>query len=235
MKAKLIPILIISIALTACASGLTPAPTAYPAPSTQTNLPPTQTSVPAITLTSPVKSTITAYPTRWRDFTPTPNSTPGAWSEFTSEFSYPENLKPTYSGTIHYSIRYPADWFLYPGYTIVFLGNEWGGTYIQNYERIGETPEQPTLTPGKVQLKVYTAGPCTSAIGKPCPTDLPLLSNGIPGIQEIEQQNGFTYWGVSLYAQDYQFGLIAAMPGTPEENAELIQILEEILATVRLW
>ncbi|MFZ5880857.1 MAG: hypothetical protein ACOY0R_15930 [Chloroflexota bacterium] len=192
---------------------------------------PSSTSQP--TRTAP--PTGTPFPTRWRDFTPTPNSTPGVWPEFSSEFSYPENLKPTYSGTIHYSIRYPADWFLYPGYTIVFPGKEWQWTYIQNYEQIGDTPDQPSLAPGKVQLEVYTAGPCTSAIGKPCPTDLPLLSNGLPGTQEIKQQNGFTYWRVNLYAQDYQFGLIATMPGTPEENAELIQILEEILASVRLW
>ena len=235
MKAKLIPILIISIALTACASGLTPAPTAYPAPSTQTNLPPTQTSVPAITLTSPVKSTITAYPTRWRDFTPTPNSTPGVWPEFSSEFTYNEKYGLPFVGTVRYAIRYPPDWYLYPGRVDVAPGRE-GQTYLQNYERLGDDPYYtPLQMEGTVRVSLY-ALPCISSLGKDCPTDLPLLSSGLPGTKDISYQSStnYTYWDAYLYVKGMQFDLHGYMPGTPEENAELIQILEEILASVRL-
>lgn len=252
MKAKLILILIISILLTSCASGLTPAPTAYPAPSTPTlvklkTITPTPTKrkesstpralatwftyTPQPTHTAP--PTGTPFPTLWRDFTPTPNSTPGAWSEFFSSVTYANYSFGIIEGPLHFSIRYPPDWYLYPGYTVISAGAEWQGTYIQNYERSGD-PDQPPLAPGNVQLHTGM-GPCLRSLGRECPLDSPLLSPGLPGAKNIYERDHFTFWEVELYKGEFLFAIDAAMPGTPEENAELIQILEEILATVRLW
>lgn len=78
-------------------------------------------------------------------------------------------------------------------------------------------------------------GLCLRSLGRECPLDSPLLSPGLPGAKNIYERDHFTFWEVELYKGEFLFAIHAAMPGTPEENAELIQILEEILASVRLW
>lgn len=237
MKTKLIPILILSILLTACMQGLTPAPSAYPPPeaypasATQTNLPLMQTNAPTITMTSPVKSNVTVYPTPRRDLTPTPNLTSIAWPEFSSEFTYQEDGVP-FVGTVHYAFRYPSDWYLYPGVINIAPGLE-GSTYLQNYERLNNHPDYPSQTVGTIKLSIY-ALPCSST-EQGCPVDLPVLAADYPGTQEMIYHSGWTTWTTFLFVNGFRFMLQAYMPGTPEENTELLQTMEDILATVRLW
>jgi hypothetical protein len=217
-----------------------PVNTAYPGPVTRTIVSNTPTLTKAVFPSSTphpistISPTRTVFlPTRWRDFTPTPNSTPGVWPEFSSSVTYFNFFDGTEAGPLHFSLRYPPDWYLYPGYTVVSPGLEWQGTYIQNYERSGD-PDQPSLTPGKVQL--YTGmGPCLRNLGRECPLDSPLLSPGLPGVKNISEHDHFTFWAVELYKGEFFFEIYAAMPGTREENTELLQILDEILATVKLW
>ena len=208
--------LIIILVLSACS------------PSTQTNLPVTQTNLPAYFTPTP-RVTPAAYPTRWRDYTPTPNSTPGVWPEFSSELAYLDQHDMVVTDPIHFKVSYPPDWYLYPGFTVVITGVEWQGTYIQNYEQI-VNPENPPLTAGKVQMMI-SAGPC-STTEEGCPVGLPLLSTGLPGTQEITYNSGYTYWTTHMYVRDIQFSVYGYMFGSPEDNASLTKILDEILATV---
>ncbi len=238
---ELLCVFMVVFGISACSpkNEMAPVNTAYPGPVTRTVIPNTPTPIKAVfpsSTSQPTRTTAptrTALPTRWRDFTPTPNSTPGVWPEFSSSVTYFNFFDGTEAGPLHFSIRYPPDWYLYPGYTVISPGLEWQGTYIQNYERSGD-PDQPSLTPGKVQL--YTGmGPCLRNLGKECPLDSPLLSPGLPGVKNISEHDHFTFWTVELYKGEFGFGIYAAMPGTPEENAKLLQILDEILATVKLW
>jgi hypothetical protein len=138
-------------------------------------------------------------------------------------------------GPLHFTIAYPPDWYLYPGYTVIHPGEFLQGTFIQNFKRIDDVPDESLSAPDSIAL-IINAAPC-EVTEQGCPADLPLLSSGLPGTKDIRYQssNNYTYWDAYLYVKDMQFGLHGYMLGTPEENAELIQILEEILATVRLW
>lgn len=204
-------------------------------PMAQKDLPPTQVGYPTSAVTSQVMPTATVYPTLWRDFTPTPNSTPGIWPEFSSEITYANSFNGSVVGPLHFTITYPSDWYLYPGYTVTHPGEFLQGTFIQNFKRIDDVPDESLSVSGSIML-IINAAPC-DVTEQGCPTDLPLLSSGLPGTRDIRYQssNNYTYWDAYLYAKDMQFGLHGYMLGTPEENAELIKTLDEILATVKLW
>jgi len=152
-------------------------------PATQTNLPVTQTNLPAYFTPTP-RVTPAAYPTiptAWRDYTPPPNSTHGAWPYFSTLLSYLDQHDMVVTEPILFKVSYPPDWYLYPGSTMVITGVEWHGTYIQNYEQIGN-PDNPPPTAGKAQM-VIGAAPCNTT-EEGCPVGLPLLSTGLPGTQE---------------------------------------------------
>jgi len=188
-------------------------------------------------MTSPVKSDVTAYPTPRRDITPTPNPTSAVWPEFSSEFIYKVD-EVAFTGTLHYAFGYPSDWYLYPGKTKeVGYGRQGARTYLQSFEWIGNDPEySPWPTEKAVRLTFY-ASPCLSVLGTDCPADAPVIVRDYPGTQEViyHDVDGWTIWRTSLYKNGFCFMLEGVMPDTPEENAELIQTLEEILATVKLW
>lgn len=229
--------------LTACSQERAqPLNTAYPGPVTSkivSNTPtPTKTILPSLTPRpiSTISPTRTVFlPTHWRDFTPTPNSTPGIWPEFSSEITYANSFNGSVVGPLHFTITYPSDWYLYPGYTVTHPGEFLQGTFIQNFKRIDDVPDESLSVFGSIML-IINAAPC-DVTEQGCPTDLPLLSSGLPGTRDIRYQssNNYTYWDAYLYAKDMQFGLHGYMLGTPEENAELIKTLDEILATVKLW
>lgn len=217
--------LIVALVLSACSTA------------TQTNLPVTQTNLsaypnfaptPTPRVTSPAYPTI---PTAWRDYTPTPNSTPGAWPEFSSQFTFTRRLPDgIVVGPLYYSVRYPPDWYLYPGPTVIYAG-EARGTDIQNYKGV-TNQESLRLEAGRAHLMLI-ARACNST-EQGCPVGLPLLSPGFPGTQEVrlDEFNHLTYWNTFLYINDMQFAMYGVMFGTPEENVDLIKTLDEILATV---
>jgi hypothetical protein len=210
------------------------APTQLPV--TQTNLPPTQTSAPTITMTSTVQSDVTAYPTPRRDLTPTPNPTSAAWPEFSSEFIYKVD-EVAFTGTLHYAFRYPSNWYLYPGvFKEVAPGRNGAVTYLQNYERLNNDSDYTPQSTGIAKLTIY-ALPCPSVLGTDCPIDAPVIASGYTGTQEMiyHDIDGRIIWRTFLFKNGFCFMIYGFMPGTPEENAELIQTLEDILATVRLW
>ena len=193
-------------------------------PATQTSLPAYFTPTPRVT-----PAAYPAIPTAWRDYTPTPNSTSGEWPYFSTLLSYLDQHDMVVTEPILFKVSYPPDWYLYPGSTMVITGVEWQGTYIQNFEQIGN-PDNPPLTAGKVQMMI-SAVPCNTT-EEGCPVGLPLLSTGLPGTQEITYNSGYTYWKTHMYIRDIQFSVYGYMFGTPKENTDLIKTLDEILATV---
>jgi hypothetical protein len=185
-------------------------------------------------MTSTVQSDVTAYPTPRRDLTPTPNPTSAAWPEFSSEFIYKvEDV--AFTGTLHFAFRYPSDWYLYPGKKEV-RGHPGTRTYLQSFEWLGNDPEYSPQPTGTVRLTFY-ASPCPSVFGTDCPADAPVIAGGYQGTQEMiyHDIDGWTTWTTYLFKNGFCFGINGYMPGTPEENAELLQTMEDILATVKLW
>jgi hypothetical protein len=221
---SIFPGMILLLTLSACSLKTQPNGTATPIiyPVQQLEIPP----VPAYT---PTRVSIVAYPTGRRDFTPIPNLTPGAWLEFSSEITYTSPPDGIAAGPLHFRVQYPPDWYLYPGYTVIYPGGI--GTHIQNYK--GDTnQENLRLETGRVHLTL-TAKPCNST-EQGCLAGLPLLSPGLPGTKEVRYQDesNLTYWNTYLYIKDMQFAMYGIMSGIPEENTSLINILDEILATV---
>jgi hypothetical protein len=156
---------------------------------------------------------------------PTSTFTPDNWKGYSSKFT--SNV-----GTIEYSLRYPRDWVVYPGSTRSEPGLE-GQTYIQNFVRVGEAGGDTSeyQVAGTVRLEIY-ALPC-AITAEGCDTQgLLSLVSGVPGVRKVENRDGWTIWTVFLYTKDYRFSLDGYMPGTPEQNNENIQTLDEILSTV---
>ncbi|MEW6713227.1 MAG: hypothetical protein AB1403_25630, partial [Candidatus Riflebacteria bacterium] len=167
--------------------------------------------------------------------TPTPNPTSAAWPEFSSEFIYQED-EVAFAGTLHFAFRYPPDWYLYPSKVKKVAPGGGGRIYLQSFEWIGNDPEYSPWPAEKAVRLTFYALPC-NITEQGCPVELSDLAAEYPGNQEIiyHDIDGWTTWTTFLFVNGFRFMLQAYMPGTPEENAELIQILEEILATVRLW
>src|SRR5574341_1294197 len=80
---------------------------------------------------------------------PTSTFTPDNWKEYSSEFT-------SDVGTIQYRLRYPQDWYVYPGSTKSEPGLE-GQTYIQDFVRIGDVGGDTSdyQVAGTVRLEIY--------------------------------------------------------------------------------
>lgn len=156
---------------------------------------------------------------------PTSAFTSNNWQEYSSEFT-------SAIGTIHYSIRYPPDWYVYPGSTKSEPGLE-AQTYIQDFERIGEVGGDTAgyQVAGTVRLEIY-ALPCAKTEEGCDPTGLSILAPNLSGVKNIEGRSGWTVWTVFLYKNDYRFSLEGYILGTPEDNDDLLKVLDEILSTV---
>jgi hypothetical protein len=147
------------------------------------------------------------------------------WQEYSSEFT--SNV-----GTIHYSLHYPHDWYVYPGSTKSEPGLE-GQTYIQDFERIGTVGGDTSdyQVAGKVRLEIY-ALPC-AIVEEGCnPKGLSVLAPNLSGAKNIEERDGWTVWTVFLYKKDYRLSLEGYMLGTPEQNDDSLKVLDEILSSV---
>jgi hypothetical protein len=144
------------------------------------------------------------------------------WLEYSSIFT--SNI-----GSVEYSLRYPKDWYVYPGSTMSEPGLE-GQTYIQSYVRIDDNNSdyQPA---GTVKLAIY-ALPCAGTEEGCDITGLLTLASDLPGVLKIDYRDGWTVWTVFLCTKDYRFSLDGYMPGTPIQNNDLIKVLDEILSTV---
>jgi len=157
--------------------------------------------------------------------TPTSTFTSENWQEYSSEFT-------SDVGTIHYSLRYPQNWYVYPGSTKSEPGLE-GQTYVQDFERIGEVGGDTAdyQVAGTVRLEIY-ALPC-AIVEEGCnPTGLSILTPNLSGVKKIENRFGWTTWRVFLYKNDYRLSLEGYILGTPEQNNGLLKLLDQILSTV---
>lgn len=147
------------------------------------------------------------------------------WRQYSSEFT--ANI-----GTIHYSLRYPQDWYVYPGSTKSEPGLE-GQTYLQDFERLGTVGSDTSdyQVAGKVRLEIY-ALPC-AVVQEGCnPKGLSILASDLSGEKKVEERDGWTVWTVFLYQKDYRLSLEGYMLGTPEQNAGSLKVLDQILSTV---
>src|SRR5258706_816565 len=156
---------------------------------------------------------------------PTSTFTSGNWKEYSSKFT-------SDVGTIRYSLRYPQAWYVYPGLTNSEPGFE-GQTYIQDFERIGEGGGNTSdyQVAGTTRLEIY-ALPC-EIVDEGChPIELSILVSNLSGVRKIEQRSGWTVWTVFLYTKNYRLALDGYMLGTPEQNDDLIKVLDKILSTV---
>lgn len=146
------------------------------------------------------------------------------WKEYSSKFT-------SDIGTIQYSLRYPQDWYVYPGSTKSEPGLE-GQTYIQDFIRIGEVGGDTSdyQVAGTARLEIY-ALPC-AITEEGCSTELSVLAPNLSGVKKIENRSGWTVWTVFLYTKNYRLSLDGYMIGTPEQNDDLIKVLDKILSTV---
>ncbi len=156
---------------------------------------------------------------------PTSPLTTEKWQEYSSKFT-------SEAGTIQYSLRYPQDWYAYPGSTRSEPGLE-GQTYIQDFVRVGDAGGDTSdyQVAGTVRLEIY-ALPCAITEEGCKPPGLSILAPGLSGVRRIENRSGWTIWTVFLYEKDYRLSLEGYMIGTPEQNDDLIKVLDEILSTV---
>lgn len=155
------------------------------------------------------------------------------WQEYSSEYTYTARYSPDGStGFLKYSLRYPAGWFLYPGSTISEPGLE-GQTYLMNFERVGTDMWYQPLTAGRVQIAIY-ALPCFTS--DQCRTDVPELQTGVFVYRKIVEPNPIngTTWEVIINAKGFRLSLTGYMPGASEDNADLIETLDQILSTVKI-
>jgi hypothetical protein len=157
--------------------------------------------------------------------TPTSRFMVDDWQKYTSEFT--SNV-----GTIHYSLRYPKNWYVYPGSTKSEPGLE-GQTYIQNFERIGTVGGDTSdyQVAGKVRLEIY-ALPCAIVEEGCTPKELSLVAPSLSGVKKVEERDGWTVWTVFLYQTDYRLSLDGYMLGTSEQNDSSLKVLDQILSTV---
>src|SRR6266498_5702944 len=142
---------------------------------------------------------------------PTSTFTPDNWQEYSSTFT-------SDAGINRYSLRYPCDWYIYPGSTKSEPGLE-GETYIQDFERIGDVGGDTAdyQVAGTVRLEIY-ALPC-AIVEEGCnPTGLSILAPNLSGVKKIENRFGWTTWRVFLYKNDYRLSLEGYMLGTPQQN-----------------
>jgi hypothetical protein len=169
-------------------------------------------------------SSCSQFTTSKQGFTPTPalNLPTDNWQQYSSLFT-------SDAGTIQYSLRYPKEWYVYPGLVKSEPGLE-GQTYIQNFIRIGDN-NSDYQAPGTVKLAIY-ALPCAVTEEGCATTGLPTLAPDLPGVRKIDNSSDWTIWTVFLYTKDYRLSLEGYMPGTLEQNKDLITILDEILSTV---
>jgi hypothetical protein len=156
---------------------------------------------------------------------PTSTFTLDNWQKYSSKFM-------SNAGTIQYSLRYPQDWYVYPGSINSEPGLE-GQTYIQDFVRIGDVGGDTSdyQVAGTVRLEIY-ALPCTVTEEGCDPLGLSILAPNLSGVKKIESRSGWTIWTVFLYKEDYRLSLEGYMIGTPEQNDNLIKDLDEILSTV---
>ena len=147
------------------------------------------------------------------------------WKEFSSKFT-------SDVGTIQYSLRYPQDWYVYPGSTKSEPGLE-GQTYIQDFERIGEVGGDTSdyQVASTARLEIY-ALPCAITEEGCDVAGLSTLVSNLSGVKKIENRSGWTVWTVFLYTKNYRLSLDGYMIGTPEQNDALIKVLDKILSTV---
>lgn len=156
---------------------------------------------------------------------PTSTFTSDNWKEYSSKFT-------SDVGTIQYSLDYPQDWYVYPGSTKSEPGLE-GQTYIQDFVRIGEVGGDTSnyQVEGTVRLEIY-ALPCAITEEGCNPAGLSILAPNLSGVKKIENRSGWTVWTVFLYTKNYRLSLDGYMIGTPEQNDNLIKVLDKILSTV---
>ena len=157
--------------------------------------------------------------------TPTTTFTSDNWQEYSSKFT-------SHVGTIQYNLRFPQGWYVYPGSTQSEPGLE-GQTYIQDFMRIGNIGGDTSdyQVAGTVRLEIY-AVPCAGNLESCDPPGLSILAPNSSGVKQIETLGGWTIWIVFLYKKDYRLSLQGYMIGTPEQNADLIKVLDKILSTV---
>lgn len=156
---------------------------------------------------------------------PTSTSTNEKWQEYSSKFT-------SEAGTIQYSLRYPQDWYVYPGSTRSEPGLE-GQTYIQDFARIGAAGGDTSdyQVAGTVRLEIYALRCAITEEG--CdPPGLSILAPNLSGVRKIETRSGWTVWTVFLYKKDYRLSLEGYMIGTPAQNNDLLKVLDKILSTV---
>lgn len=178
--------------------------------------------------TATPEPTLTPAPFVIPVFTP-----PDDWQEYSSEYTYTSHFSPDgRTGFLKYSLRYPTGWFLYPGSTISEPGLE-GQTYLMNFERVGTDMWYQPLTAGRAQIAIY-ALPCFNS--DQCRTDVPELQSGVFVYRKIVEPNPIngTTWEVIINARGFRLSLTGYMPGTSEDNAELIETLDQILTTVKI-
>ncbi len=147
------------------------------------------------------------------------------WQKYSSEFT--SNI-----GAIHYSLRYPPDWYVYSGSTKSEPGLE-GQTYIQDFERIGTVGGDTSdyQAAGKARLEIY-ALPC-AIVEEGCnPKGLSILAPNLSGVKNVEERDGWTVWTVFLYQKGYRLSLDGYMLGASEQNNSSLKVLDEILSTV---
>ena len=164
--------------------------------------------------------------------TSTPVVIPEGWQEYSSEFT-------SDTGNLHYTLYHPSHWYVYPSSTTtVNLGSE-DVTTIQSFARAGISGFQE---PGTIKFHIY-ALPCEST-QEGCNTDnLTLIAPGLPGEKKVKEgsyitpegESFTTYWTVRIIFKDYSFGLTGFMAGTPDENVDQIEILDQILSTLVLY
>jgi hypothetical protein len=173
-----------------------------------------------VTSCAPVANAVVA-----KTATPTSTITAEDWQEYSSEFT-------SDVGTIHYNLRYPRDWHVYPGSTQSEPGLE-GQTYIQDFERIGTVGGNTSdyQVAGQARLEIY-ALPC-KIVEEGCnPKGLSIVAPNLSGVKKVEGRSGWTVWSVFLYQQDYRLSLEGYMLGTPEQNDGSLKVLDEILSTL---
>ena len=184
-----------------------------------------QNSIPTLLPVNEVQSSFSKLPTTTPvTIIPISDEPTDSWQEYTSQYE-------SDAGTLHYTIRYPTDWIIYPGETKSAPGLE-SETWIQNFRcDIHNCMNQEV---GAVRISIYALA-CTH-FPETCTSEAPILAANLPGILTItEDGQNFTVWEVFLNNGTYRFNLTGFMKGSQEENEKLTQLLNKILSTLEIY